>query len=279
MAAKNFDFALALVLTFEGGFVDHPDDPGGATNMGITQTTLAKERGHAVSKSDVAHLAQSEAASIYRKSYWNAVQADALPEGVDLVMFDYAVNSGPQAAMKALALVLRLTSSLALAQPEGLSRLASADPAKMIADLCRARRAHLAGLKTFAVFGKGWFKRIAQLEQKALALHQSAHNPLRSQPVSPRSLALPNSPTPKAIPQTKESRMTNINDLLPTPDSKPFWASQTIWSSIAVIGASTSGAFLAWKANDMAGFGAALTSILGGINAIVGRYRATAPIS
>lgn len=73
--------------------------------------------------------------------------------------------------------------------------------------------------------------------------------------------------------------MTNINDLLPTSDAKPFWASQTIWSSIAVIGASASGAFLAWRSNDMAGFGAALTSILGGINAIVGRYRATAPIS
>ncbi|MBX9757331.1 MAG: hypothetical protein K2Y29_01040 [Beijerinckiaceae bacterium] len=61
-------------------------------------------------------------------------------------------------------------------------------------------------------------------------------------------------------------------------DAKPFWASQTIWSSIAVIGSSLAGAVLAWKANDMASFGASLTALLGGINAIVGRWRVSAPI-
>lgn len=59
---------------------------------------------------------------------------------------------------------------------------------------------------------------------------------------------------------------------------KPFWASQTIWSSIAVIGSSTTGAYLAWKAGDMATFGAALTAVLGGVNAIVGRVRAVSAI-
>jgi hypothetical protein len=57
-------------------------------------------------------------------------------------------------------------------------------------------------------------------------------------------------------------------------ETKPFWASQTIWSSIAVIGSSAAGALLAWKANDMASFGAAVTALLGGVNAIVGRFRA-----
>ena len=56
---------------------------------------------------------------------------------------------------------------------------------------------------------------------------------------------------------------------------KPFWASQTIWSSIAVIGSSAAGAVLAWKSADMAAFGAAITALLGGVNAIVGRVRAT----
>ncbi len=61
-------------------------------------------------------------------------------------------------------------------------------------------------------------------------------------------------------------------------DRKPFWASQTVWSSMAVIGSSTAGAMLAWNANDMAGFGAALTAILGGVNAVVGRFRASGPL-
>lgn len=64
-----------------------------------------------------------------------------------------------------------------------------------------------------------------------------------------------------------------------SPDTKPFWASQTIWSSLAVIGSSAAGAWLAWKSNDMAAFGAALTALLGGINAIVGRYRGTQAIA
>ena len=68
--------------------------------------------------------------------------------------------------------------------------------------------------------------------------------------------------------------MTNTN----IPDSKPFWASHTIWSSFAVIGSSLGGAFLAWKSNDIAGFGAALTAVLGGVNAIIGRVRSTSAI-
>lgn len=61
-------------------------------------------------------------------------------------------------------------------------------------------------------------------------------------------------------------------------DTKPFWASQTIWSAVAVIGSSATGALLAWQSNDMASFGAAITAMLGGVNAIVGRYRAGAAI-
>ena len=76
-----------------------------------------------------------------------------------------------------------------------------------------------------------------------------------------------------------DSLPSALSATLPDADaSKPFWASQTIWSSVAVIGASITGAFLAWKSGDMAAFGAALTAILGGINAIVGRVRATSTI-
>ena len=68
-------------------------------------------------------------------------------------------------------------------------------------------------------------------------------------------------------------------EVLPVADeAKPFWASQTIWSSLSVIGASAAGAYLAWRSGDMAAFGAALTALLGGVNAIVGRWRAVTPI-
>ena len=70
-----------------------------------------------------------------------------------------------------------------------------------------------------------------------------------------------------------------MTDVMNGNDAKPFWASQTIWSAIAVVGSSATGAWLAWKGSDMAAFGAALTALVGGRNAIVGRRRATQPIA
>ncbi len=81
MARENFERALALVLKHEGGYVDHPADPGGATNRGVTRATLAAWRGRPVSKAEVRALTRLEASAIYRKNYWDAVRADELPAG------------------------------------------------------------------------------------------------------------------------------------------------------------------------------------------------------
>lgn len=102
MAASNFERALAHVLAFEGGFVNHPLDPGGATNLGITRAMLARARGRPVTVAHVRALTRAEAASIYRRFYWNAVRADDLPGGLDLAVFDLAVNAGPTRAARLL---------------------------------------------------------------------------------------------------------------------------------------------------------------------------------
>lgn len=67
----TFPRALALVLAQEGGYADHPYDPGGATNFGITIATLRDWRGRPVSKADVRALGRDEVAAIYRARYWN----------------------------------------------------------------------------------------------------------------------------------------------------------------------------------------------------------------
>jgi lysozyme family protein len=90
---KNFDVSLTHVLKFEGGYSNHPLDPGGATNRGITQAVLARHRGCAVSKDDVKSLTKKEAGAIYRKSYWDACRCAQLPSGSDLAVFDCAVKA------------------------------------------------------------------------------------------------------------------------------------------------------------------------------------------
>ena len=268
MSSQNFDAALSLTLSFEGGYVDNRADPGGATNMGITRATLSRVRGRPVAKSEVANLSRADAARIYRKLYWDAVSGDLLPSGVDMAVFDHAVNSGVGSALRTLRLVAGIPAGQGLGDSEALIRLSSNSPDDLVRRLCAARRAFLTRLKTFKTFGPGWLARVSHLEREALALAILAR------------LTMSSSTAARPLLSTKEEPMIDAKiQPLAAPDSKPFWASQTIWSSIAVVGSSATGAFLSWSANDMAGFGASLTALLGGVNAIVGRYRAVGPIA
>ena len=166
---QNFDEALAFALRAEGGFSDHVDDPGGATNMGITRATLAGVRGHAVSKADVRALTREQAISIYRSLYWRVVRGDELPAGVDIVVFDHAVNSGSKAAIRTLQ------GALGFKQDGVLSRRCvdaaqGADHAALVRKLCAARMEFLRRLSTWIVFRRGWTARLEALERAALCM-------------------------------------------------------------------------------------------------------------
>jgi lysozyme family protein len=261
MARDRFSDCLAVIFDEEGGFSDMPGDPGGATNLGITRATLARWRGHAVSRDDVISLERDEAAAIYRKTYWDAIGGGDLPAGLDLALFDDAVNSGPAQAVRDLQRALDVPAD-GLIGPVTEAAIAARPLADVVSALCAARRTRLKALPQFSQFGRGWTRRIQRIERLARPIAKAASAPGRS-----NVAAKPAAPT-------KGSSMNTTA----TPDTKPFWASQTIWSSIAVIGSSAAGGLIAWKSNDIAGFGAALTALLGGLNAIVGRVRSTQPI-
>ena len=176
MAAKNFEACLALTLQYEGGYVDHPADPGGATNLGITRRTLAAYRGKAVSKAEVRQLSRTEAAKIYRRNYWDAVRGDELQGGVDAVLFDHAVNSGPRAAVRMLQQSLGLKGDGVFGRST-YAALQAAEPRTLIAELMRRRRGFLARLKTFRVFGRGWTRRVQAIERAALAMASKPARP------------------------------------------------------------------------------------------------------
>ncbi len=92
---ENWDSALAAVLHHEGGFVHHPSDPGGITNLGCTKTVWEEFCGHPVTEQDMRALQPNDVAPLYRTRYWDKVKGDQLPAGVDYVVFDAAINSGP----------------------------------------------------------------------------------------------------------------------------------------------------------------------------------------
>lgn len=162
----NFDACLDHVLRSEGGYVDHPADPGGATNMGITHHTLASWRGNPVSKADVRALTRKEAEAIYRSRYWDMVRGDELPAGIDLVAFDGAVNSGPSRGAKWLQSALGVDQDGRIG-PVTLSAASRSPRRPVIDDACDRRLSFLRGLSTWAHFGRGWSSRVESVRATA----------------------------------------------------------------------------------------------------------------
>lgn len=168
----RFEHCLGEILRHEGGYVDHPSDPGGATNMGITRKTLARWRKVSpwtgLPKAAVEALTRDEAALIYRAHYWNTAKAGAMPAGVDLALFDFAVNSGPDRAARVLQAALRVAADGEIG-PVTLAAVEAADPKRLVNDLCDRRLGFLRRLASFSVFGRGWTRRVAAIRAAALA--------------------------------------------------------------------------------------------------------------
>lgn len=169
MAKSNFAACLDVTLKHEGGYSDHPSDPGGATNRGITIGRLSEVRGRKVSKSEVKALSMAETRQIYERYYWRPVQGDSLPHGIDLVVFDFAVNSGPARGARYLQWVVG-TKQDGVVGPDTLAATVMSNGKGVIQQLCARRLSFVRGLSTFSVFGRGWSRRIADVEAKAVVM-------------------------------------------------------------------------------------------------------------
>lgn len=156
----NFSACVTFTLAREGGFVNNPRDPGGATNFGITKATLQAWRGWPITADDVRALKVGEAMAIYRANYWKPAGCAGLPLGVDLMVFDCAVNSGVRTSAKLLQRAVGVTDDGAIGPDTLRAVYAIGDQAELIAKLAAVRLAYCRGLGAFGVFGKGWTERI-----------------------------------------------------------------------------------------------------------------------
>lgn len=182
---ENFSRALSRILAYEGGKVNDPQDPGGKTNQGITQATYnAWLHRHGRDSFDVFSLPVSDRDAIYKSQYWDMICADELPAGVDLVLFDAAVNSGCGQAVKWLQATMQPTYAGQLDGVMGTKTLdivnqfsAQGGDVDLIEGVCSRRLAMLQRLKTWSRFGKGWHARIANVQKTALAWSETAPEP------------------------------------------------------------------------------------------------------
>lgn len=185
----NFAKALNLVLKHEGGFVNDSRDPGGATNKGITIATFRRYVDPKGTVADLKRITPDQIAKIYRKHYWDAVKADQLPDGVDYAVFDFAVNSGPGRAAKYLQGVVKVPQDGKIG-PATLAAVNGRSAEDIIENLCDARMRFLRNLDTWPTFGKGWSRRVADVEDQAVRL---AANAPAVEPVDPPKPSIPRS--------------------------------------------------------------------------------------
>ena len=166
---NNFNVALQHVLKSEGGYVDHPKDPGSRTNLGVTARTWEDWVGHVPSEKEMRELTPEKVAPLYKRKYWDAVKGDDLPSGVDYCVFDCAVNSGPGRAAKILQETVGVKPDGGIG-PITLAAVKSLDPVVLINKYAEKRLAFWQSLPTFDTFGKGWTRRGNEVKDEALKM-------------------------------------------------------------------------------------------------------------
>jgi lysozyme family protein len=163
----NFDAALKAILHHEGGFVNHPKDPGGMTNLGVTKKVWEEWVGHEVDEKTMRGLTPEIVGPMYKVKYWDKVKGDDLPAGVDYVVFDAAVNSGPGRAAKWLQACVGVEPDGGIG-PKTLAAVNAFDASHLVEDYAKRRLSFLMDLQTWDTFGKGWGRRVAEVEKTAL---------------------------------------------------------------------------------------------------------------
>ena len=161
----NFDECLKMLLHHEGGYVNHPSDPGGETNLGVTKKVYQEWGG----TKDMKDLTVEDVAPIYKKNYWDRCRCDELESGVDWAVFDWAVNSGTGRAAKAIQKICGAAQDGAIG-PKTLALINTQDTNYVVEEFGKIRQDFYESLKTFDTFGKGWTRRNKETTAKALEM-------------------------------------------------------------------------------------------------------------
>ena len=173
----NYNTALQHILKSEGGFQDDPRDNGnrlsdgrkGCTNLGVTQAAWEAYVGHKVSTADMKALTPKKVSPFYKHKYWDLVHGDDLPNGVDYLAFDFAINAGAGRAIKTLQTAVGVTADGAIG-PKTLQAVKDIDSKKLINKYTDAKEVFYRSLPSFDIYGKGWLARTSAVDITAKTL-------------------------------------------------------------------------------------------------------------
>jgi len=157
------------MLASEGGYVNHPSDPGGRTNLGVTQRVWEEWVGRESNEKEMRSLTPELVAPLYKRKFWDACKCDDLPTGVDYLVFDFAVNAGPGRSAKILQTAVGVPADGAIG-PITLAAVNAQDPVELIEKFSQAKEDFYRSLSTFDTFGKGWLNRVSAVKIKASSM-------------------------------------------------------------------------------------------------------------
>ena len=163
---SNWDRSFQLLLKSEGGYVDHPSDPGGRTNLGVTQAVWENWVGRSSNEKEMRSLTADMVEPLYKKKYWDACKCDELPNGLDYLVFDFAVNAGVGRSIKTLQTSVGATPDGAIGA-KTLQAVMVCSKDQLINKFSDEKLKFYQSLPTFATFGRGWTNRVAHVKTDA----------------------------------------------------------------------------------------------------------------
>jgi len=166
---SNWKKSFELMLESEGGYVNNPADSGGMTNLGVTKATWENWVGRESDESEMRGLTPEKVEPLYKKKYWDAVRADELPSGIDYLIFDMGVNSGPGRSIMLLQSAVGVTPDGGFG-PMTMAAVQAVDPVTLIERFSAEKVVFYRSLNTFATFGNGWLNRVAKVKAEALTM-------------------------------------------------------------------------------------------------------------
>ena len=174
---ENWNKSFDMVIAHEGGFTNDERDPGnklsngrkGSTMWGCTQAVWERFVGHEVTQDDMKALKKDDVKPLYKRDYWDAVKGDDLPIGVDYAVFDFAINAGGSAARKMIQKALGVTADGAIG-PATMKAIQEADGKELLEKFSHSKEAFYKSLPTFQTYGKGWMRRVADVQASASSM-------------------------------------------------------------------------------------------------------------
>ena len=162
----NWQKSFEMMLESEGGWSNHPSDPGGMTNLGVTKRVWEEWVGRESNEKEMRALTPEMVAPLYKRKFWDACKCDELPSGIDYLVFDFAVNAGPGRSAKILQTAVGVPADGGIG-PITLAAVNKHDGEELVQKFSDAKEAFYRSLNTFETFGKGWLNRVAAVKIKA----------------------------------------------------------------------------------------------------------------